>query len=181
MTKRNRRRSGRRTSAQSESGPPAVRGRAGLWASVALSLAGIGVSGYLAYKRVTGGNLACTRWAQCDVVNNSLYSTLYGIPICFIGLAGYLALLAAAIAALRTGGATQRAVLLLSFLMALGGFGFSLWLTYVEVYIIEALCSWCVASAVIITLLMAIGALNVWRGASPIHPGAAPRSPRGLR
>jgi len=134
-----------------------------LWASVVLSLAGIGVSGYLAYHRVFGGSLACTRWAQCDVVNNSVYSLLFGIPISFFGLAGYLALLALAVAALVTGGAMQRAILLLSLLMALGGFGFSIWLTYVEVYIIEALCAWCLASALIITLLTIMAAVSLWQ------------------
>jgi uncharacterized membrane protein len=134
-----------------------------LWASLVLSLAGIGVSGYLAYKRVAGGSLACTRWAQCDVVNNSLYSVLFGIPISFIGLAGYLALLGAAVAALITSGRTRRLILALGLLMALGGFGFSLWLTYVEVYIIEALCAWCLASAAIITLLAITNGVAAWR------------------
>jgi uncharacterized membrane protein len=133
-----------------------------LWTSVVLSLAGIGVSGYLAYHRLFGGSLVCTRWAQCDVVNNSLYSVLFGVPISFIGLAGYLALLGAAVASLVTTGKTQRAILLLNLLMALGGFGFSVWLTYVEVYIIEALCAWCLASALIIALLTITGAVSLW-------------------
>lgn len=166
MTKRNRRRSERQKTARPKLGRNTSAVRAGLWVSVALSAAGIGVSGYLAYTRVAGGSLVCTRWAQCDAVNNSLYATLYGVPISFIGLAGYFALLAVAVAALRTVGATQRAALWLGFLMALGGFGFSVWLTYVEIYIIEALCSWCIASAVIITLLTAIGALHLRRHAS---------------
>lgn len=134
-----------------------------LWASVGLSLAGMGVSGYLAYHRVFGGSLVCTRWAQCDVVNNSLYSTFLGVPVSFIGLAGYLALLGLAIAALVTAGTTQRAILLLSLLMALGGFGFSVWLTYVEIYIIEALCAWCLASAAIITLLAIVDGIGLWQ------------------
>ena len=134
-----------------------------LWGSVVLSLAGIGVSSYLAYHRVFGGSLVCTRWADCDVVNNSVYSLLFGIPVSFIGLAGYLALLALAIAALVTAGTTQRAILLLSLLMALGGFGLSVWLTYVEIYIIEALCVWCLASAAIITLLAIVDGIGLWQ------------------
>ena len=67
-----------------------------LWATVALSGLGIFVAGYLVTKRFTGGSLACTRWAQCDVVNNSVYSQIYGVPISVIGLAGYLLLLALA-------------------------------------------------------------------------------------
>jgi uncharacterized membrane protein len=132
-----------------------------LWGSVVLSIAGIGVSGYLAYMQVAGGSLACTRWAQCDVVNNSTYATLLGVSVSFIGLAGYLALLALAIGALTTGGSTHCTILRIGFLMALGGFAFSAWLTYVEIYIIEALCAWCLASAAIITLLTISNGMSV--------------------
>ena len=136
-----------------------------LWASTVLCGLGIVVSGYLALKRLTGGSLACTRWAQCDVVNNSVYSKFFGIPISFIGLAAYLLLLALALAALWTAGWTQRQILLLSLLLSLGGVGFSVYLTYIEIYVIEALCSWCVTSAIIITLLAIFGVVNVLRSA----------------
>ena len=132
-----------------------------LWATVALSGLGIFVAGYLVTKRFTGGSLACTRWAQCDVVNNSVYSQIHGVPISVIGLAGYLLLLALAFAALWTEGRTQRQILLLSLVLSLVGVGFSAYLTYLEIYVIEALCTWCVASAVIITLLAIVGAVTI--------------------
>jgi uncharacterized membrane protein len=130
-----------------------------LWASVVLSGLGVAISGYLVAKRFTGGSLACTRWAQCDEVNNSVYSQLYGVPVSVIGLAGYLLLLMLAVAALWTEGRTQRRTLLLSFVLALGGVGFSIYLTYLEIYVIEALCAWCVASAIVITLLAVVTAV----------------------
>lgn len=130
-----------------------------LWAAVILSGLGVSISGYLVAKRFTGGSLACTRWAQCDVVNNSVYSQLYGVPVSVIGLAGYLLLLMLAVAALWTAGRTQRRTLLLSFVLALGGVGFSIYLTYLEIYVIEALCAWCVASAVVIALLAIVTAV----------------------
>ena len=136
-----------------------------LWASTVLCGLGIVVSGYLASKRLTGGSLACTRWAQCDVVNNSVYAKILGIPVSFIGLAAYLALLALAVAALRTDGRVQRQMLLISLLLSIGGMGFSVYLTYLEVYVIEALCAWCVASAIIITLLAIVGAVVVLHSA----------------
>jgi uncharacterized membrane protein len=142
-----------------------VRVRPWLWASLVLSGLGIYVSGYLAYKRVAGGSLACTRWAQCDVVNNSVYAYFLGVPVSFLGLAGYGLLLALAIAALRTSGTVQRGILLVSLLASLGGVGFSIYLTYLEIYVIEALCAWCVASAVIITLLALTSAVGMWRAA----------------
>ena len=136
-----------------------------LWASAVLCGLGIVVSGYLASKRLTGGSLACTRWAQCDVVNSSIYAKFLGIPVSFIGLAAYLLLLALTLAALWTTGRTQRQMLLLSLLFSIGGVGFSVYLTYIEIYVIEALCSWCVASAIIITLLAILGVVNVLRSA----------------
>jgi uncharacterized membrane protein len=133
--------------------------RALLWAPVVLSGLGVFISGYLVTKRFTGGSLACTRWAQCDVVSNSVYSQLYGVPVAVIGLAGYLLLLALALAALWTEGRTQWQTLLLSFVLSLGGVGFSIYLTYLEIYVIEALCAWCVASAVVIALLAIVTAV----------------------
>ena len=135
--------------------------RALLWAPVVFSGLGIFVSGYLVAKRFTGGSLACTRWAQCDVVNNSVYSQLFGVPVSVIGLAGYLLLLGLALAALWTYGRTQRQLLLLGLILSLGGVGFSIYLTYLEIYVIEALCAWCVASAVIITLLAIVTAVGL--------------------
>jgi uncharacterized membrane protein len=138
-------------------------GRGWLWTPVVLSALGILVSGYLSVKRFTGGSLACSRWAQCDVVNTSVYAKIYGVPVAFIGLAGYLVLLGVALAVLQSSGPRQRRLLGLSFLLALGGVGFSAYLTYLELYVIEALCNWCVTSAVLITLLAVVGVVNLWR------------------
>ncbi|MGE5850759.1 MAG: vitamin K epoxide reductase family protein [Candidatus Methylomirabilota bacterium] len=141
----------------------ARRSQGWLWASVVLSAIGVLVSGYLSIKRFTGGSLACTRWADCDVVNNSVYAKFYGVPVAFIGLAGYLVLMGLAMAALMAEGADQRRLLGLGFLLALGGFGFSVYLTYLELYIIEAICMWCVISALLITLLTILGGINLRR------------------
>jgi uncharacterized membrane protein len=138
-------------------------GRGWLWTPVVLSALGILVSGYLSVKRFTGGSLACSRWAECDVVNTSVYAKIYGVPVAFIGLAGYLVLLGLALAVLQASGPTQRRLLGLSLLLALGGVGFSAYLTYLELYVIEALCSWCVSSATLISLLAIVGWVNLWR------------------
>jgi uncharacterized membrane protein len=148
--------------------------RALLWAPVVFSGLGIFVSGYLVSKRFTGGSLACTRWAQCDVVNNSVYSQFFGVPVSVIGLAGYLLLLGLALAALWTHGRTQRQLLLLGLLLSLGGVGFSIYLTYLEIYVIEALCAWCVASAILIALLLISNGLAAWRSC-PADDRAAAR------
>lgn len=145
-----------------------------LWTSVILSSVGIVISGYLVIKRFTGGNLVCTRWADCDVVNNSVYSQLFGVPVSAIGLVGYLALLGLAVAALWTHGGARHQILLLTLLLSLGGVGFSAYLTYLEIYVIEALCSWCVASAVVIMLFFLVSALAVRRSSSAETRAARP-------
>jgi len=138
-------------------------GQGWLRVPVVLSALGILVSGYLSVKRLTGGSLACSRWAQCDTVNNSVYAKIYGVPVAFIGLAGYLVLLGVALAALQTWGPTHRRLLAISFVLALGGVGFSAYLTYIELFVIQAICNWCVASATLITLLAIFGGVNLSR------------------
>ena len=154
-------------------------GQGRLWGPVVLSLLGIFVSGYLSVKRLTGGSLVCSRWAQCDTVNNSVYAKISGVPVAFIGLAGYLVLLGLAVAALQTWGPTHRRLLAISFVLALGGVGFSAYLTYIELFVIEAVCNWCVASAILITLLAILGGTNLWR-TIPQHLDTSP-SPSSLR
>jgi uncharacterized membrane protein len=100
------------------------------------------------------------------VVNNSVYAKIYGVPVSFLGLAGYLVLFALALAALQTWGSTHRRLLAVSCVLALGGFGFSAYLTYLELFVIQALCSWCVASAILITLLAIVGWVNLRRARS---------------
>ncbi len=147
----------------SETAPVLPGPRRWIWTSMVLCLSGIGVSGYLSAKRLTGGSLVCTRWAQCDTVNNSPYAKIAGIPVSFIGLVGYFLMLGLCVAALQQDGRSQRSLLMLGFLGALGGVAFSVYLTYLEIYVIEAICSWCVASAIIITLLGVTGAMSLMR------------------
>jgi uncharacterized membrane protein len=141
-------------------------GRGWLWAPVVLSALGILVSGYLSVDRFIGGSLACSRWAQCDVVNTSVYAKIYGVPVSFIGLAGYLVLLGLALTSLQAWGPARRRLLAVSLVLALGGVGFSAYLTYLELYVIKAFCSWCVSSATLISLLAIVGWINLWRARS---------------
>jgi uncharacterized membrane protein len=138
-----------------------------LWAPVGLAALGILVAGYLTVKRLGGGSLACTRWAQCDVVNSSPYATIGGVPVAFIGLAGYLLLFGLAAVAVQAQAEQRRQILWASFLLSAGGLLFSIYLTYLEVSVIQALCIWCLASAIIILLLALVGGLNLRRAGAP--------------
>ena len=120
------------------------------WAIPILSLIGLGVAGYLAYVETQMVEAVCGPIGDCNAVQSSSYAQLFGIPIGVIGVVGYLAILGAWVWG-RSGSATGRALLLG---MAMVGVIFSIYLTYLELFIIEAVCLWCLSSAVIVTLIM---------------------------
>jgi len=114
-----------------------------------LSTFGIGVASYIAIADSGGGAPVCIAGGRgCLTVAESSYSHLLGIDVAIFGIAGYVLLLVCAL--LRGDGARMA-----GFAFSLVGFGFSLYLTYLELFKIEAICQWCVASAVLMTLLFA--------------------------
>lgn len=113
----------------------------------ALALVGLAISSYIAIAEAGGGAPVCVAGSGgCEAVAASRYSELAGINVALIGIAGYVAIL---IGAAVRGDAGRFA----GFVLALIGFGFSAYLTYLELFEIEAICQWCVASAVVMTLL----------------------------
>jgi uncharacterized membrane protein len=121
-----------------------------------LALAGIGVATYITIADSGGGAPACVAGGHgCATVANSHYSHIAGINVAVFGIVGYVLLLAAAASpgdSGRFGG----------FLLALVAFGFSAYLTYLELFVIDAICQWCVASAVLTTLLLLINAARAF-------------------
>src|SRR5262249_39690051 len=111
---------------------------------------------YIAIAEFGGGAPKCLAGGHgCATVAQSHYSHLAGINVAAIGIFGYAALLAAAILPGdpgRFGG----------FLFALIGFGFRLYLPYLELFVIDAVCQWCVASAVLMALSLAIAAARAF-------------------
>jgi uncharacterized membrane protein len=119
-------------------------------AAGALALAGIGVATYISIAEFGGGTPVCLAGGHgCETVARSHYSHLAGINVAVIGIAGYVLLL---IAALVPGDLGRFG----GFLTALVGFGFSAYLTYLELFVIDAICQWCVASAVIMAVSLAV-------------------------
>ncbi|HEU4906378.1 MAG TPA: vitamin K epoxide reductase family protein [Solirubrobacterales bacterium] len=116
---------------------------------------GIGVATYIAIAEAGGGSPVCVAGGSgCQTVAESSWSHLLGVNIAVFGIVGYVLLLAAAL--LRGDGARMA-----GFGIALGGFGYSLFLTYLEIFKIEAICQWCVASAVLMTLLFGLNAVRM--------------------
>jgi uncharacterized membrane protein len=112
-----------------------------------LATFGIGVATYIAIADSGGGSPVCIAGGHgCQTVAESSYSHLAGVNIAIFGIAGYVVLLACA---LLRGDAFR----MTAFVVSLIGFGYSLYLTYLELFTIDAICQWCVASAVLMTLL----------------------------
>jgi uncharacterized membrane protein len=123
-------------------------------AMLALTVIGLGVASYLTYVHYAGIKPACTAGESCTKVQTSVYSHLAGVPVALMGLIGYITILGLLLA--PEGETTRLATAAVTTL----GFGFSVYLTYRELFSIHAICEWCVSSAVILTLLLC---LSVWR------------------
>jgi uncharacterized membrane protein len=126
-----------------------------------LALAGLGVAGYLTWVHYADLEPICAGGSGgCEKVQSSDYAELAGIPVALLGLIGYGAILAS----LMLPGDLGRFA---GAVLALVGFGFSAWLTYVELFELDAICQWCVASAVIMTALAAVTSLRFASSGAP--------------
>ena len=119
-----------------------------------VAVLGIGVATYITIADSGGGAPSCLAGGGgCETVANSSYSHIAGVNVAVFGIVGYVLLLLSAFFVsdlARFGG----------FAVALGGFGFSVYLTYLEIWKIEAICQWCVGSAVLMTILFALNAMR---------------------
>jgi uncharacterized membrane protein len=128
-----------------------------------MSLLGLLVSAYLyLYKIGRIGALACGS-GGCETVQTSVWSRFLGVEVALIGLIGYAVLLAVALVALRTDQVERRPSALLLTALAAGGVLFTAYLTYLELFVIHAICRWCVGSAVIIVTVLVLGLLELRR------------------
>jgi uncharacterized membrane protein len=131
-----------------------VNGRTLRRASVAVAVAGIMLTGYLVYVRETGSRLVCAT-GGCETVQSSSYSLVLGVPVALLGLLGYAAILALAIARGELAGLAQATV-------ALTAVAFAGYLLYVQLFVLDALCSWCVVNDALIATAAALAIARVW-------------------
>jgi uncharacterized membrane protein len=134
------------------------------WIAI-VAAAGAGVAGYLTYVHYADVSPLCLAHGGCETVQTSAYAKLAGVPVALLGLIGYLGVLASL--AVRTDLGR-----LAGAFIALVGFGFSAYLTYRELFTIDALCQWCVASAALMTALAVLTGLEALRTPPP-RPAAA--------
>jgi uncharacterized membrane protein/thiol-disulfide isomerase/thioredoxin/glutaredoxin len=131
-------------------------------ATVILIVAGLSVAAYLSYVEIHATSAICGPIGECNLVQSSPYARLFDIlPVGVLGVMGYLLLLIA-LAGRRFLPRLRRLSAWGFFGMAFSGSAFSLYLTWLERFIIRAICIWCIASAVLMTLLL-------WTSLAPVR------------
>ncbi len=124
------------------------------WLIPVLSLIGLGVAGYLAYVEVNQVEAICGPVGNCNTVQQSTYAMLFGIlPIGVLGVLGYLVIIILWLAGNLDLEAWQKTINALLWIVSMIGFLFSVYLTFLEPFVIGATCLWCISSAVIMTIL----------------------------
>ncbi|MBN2388634.1 MAG: hypothetical protein JXB85_16575 [Anaerolineales bacterium] len=125
------------------------------WAIPILCVIGLGVAGYLAYVETTHTEAVCGPVGDCNTVQQSKYALLFGVlPIGVLGMAGYVLILAAWAVERSFRGVLSDYAALAILGMAIFGTVFSIYLTFLEPFVIGATCAWCLTSAIIMTALL---------------------------
>ena len=126
-----------------------------------LSLVGIVLAGYLTIVHYRENLLVCGI-SSCHTVQASKYAVFLGIPVAVLGLAMYVALAILALVRLWLPFREEQATYGL-FILAFAGVLFSGYLTAIELWVINAICQWCVVSAILVTVIAVIEGWRVWR------------------
>ncbi|MDP1715330.1 MAG: vitamin K epoxide reductase family protein [Anaerolineales bacterium] len=131
-------------------------------ASLALVIIGLLVSIYMTVYKVTSNEGMCLGSGDCSTVNASRYSEVNGIPVAVLGILGYAAILAVQLFERRNSFFKQNGTLII-FGMALAGFIFTVWLVYVELVLLKAICPFCVTSQVAMTFIFIIAVMRLFK------------------
>lgn len=133
-------------------------------AQLLLVVIGLFVAGYLSYLKIENEAAACVETGpfNCNVVLNSIYSELAGIPIAYLGFAVYAAIGALLLLEPRSQALQQNGSLII-FGIGLFGWLFSMWLVYVQLILLQALCPWCLTHEANFSLLFLLICYRVYR------------------
>lgn len=132
-------------------------------AVMVLSTIGLGIAGYLTYTHFNEAALICTI-GGCETVQQSQYSTIGPVPIAMLGVGMFATLFT--LAGLRLRGSSVIAAdkaSLIAWAILLTGILYYGYLTYVEVFVLEAICQWCVASSLVALAIFGLETVYLWR------------------
>jgi uncharacterized membrane protein len=128
--------------------------------AVLLGLAAVGIALYLTFVHYRHDLLVCST-GGCETVQSSKYATIGPIPIAILGLGSSSVMLLAAIVRIVRRDLAFAATVVI-FALAAIGFGYEVYLTYVEIWVIDAICQWCVTFAIVTTLWMLLELWRLW-------------------
>jgi uncharacterized membrane protein len=142
--------------------PPPIdkSGQAYYWATFALACLGVLDATYLLVYKLTNNNAMCIGSGGCHDVNFSSYSEIGGIPVSVFGIAAFLVIAGILLLEPRLKFAQENGSLAI-FGISLAGVAFTAYLTWLEIYVIHAICPFCVASAVIISLIFILAIIRL--------------------
>ncbi|OGO26588.1 MAG: hypothetical protein A2W33_05860 [Chloroflexi bacterium RBG_16_52_11] len=131
------------------------------WASIVVAIIGIIDATYLSYVKIAHQEVYCGGSGACDTVNNSPYAEISGIPIAYMGLGAYIIILALLLLESRAEFWTNYSPMIV-FGMTLAGTLYSIYLTYVELAVLHAVCPYCVLSAIAISVLFILSLMRLF-------------------
>jgi uncharacterized membrane protein len=125
------------------------------WVVPTLAVIGLGIALYLTYVEVAQAQAICGPVGDCNSVQKSPYAKVLGvIPVGIFGIAGYIAILGAWLVKRYGPASVRKAATVSIWAMSVFGILFSIYLTFLEPFVIGATCMWCISSAVVMTLLL---------------------------
>jgi uncharacterized membrane protein len=127
-----------------------------------LSLLGMSISSYLTYVHYKEVSPICLPIAPCDAVLSSPYAAIWGIPLSLLGLLMYVLLAVLGFWLLREKKQGQTLIALVTYTLALSGTLFTAYLYYLEIFVIRAFCTWCIATSLVIFITLAFSLINLW-------------------
>jgi uncharacterized membrane protein len=130
--------------------------------AIALSILGLLVSIYMTIYKLTDNDKMCIGSGGCSVVNSSRYAEVSGIPVAVLGVGGYAAILAVLLLERKNKFLEQNGSMLF-FGLSITGFLFTLWLIYVEIALIKALCPFCLTSQAAMTIIFILSVIRLIR------------------
>ncbi len=120
---------------------------------IALSAIGVAIAVYLTWVALdANAEVACGPLGDCHTVQSSEYAEVAGVPVAALGLLMYMGLLGLVVAR-RVWRSAPEALVPLTFALALSGMLYSAYLTWLELFVIDAICAWCVTSALLVTVI----------------------------
>jgi uncharacterized membrane protein len=135
---------------------------AGWWFEIVFAMIGFADSVYLMWLKMSGGLAACGGIGDCESVNASIYSQINGIPVALLGAGAYTAILLFLFLESRDDFIGDWSPMIV-FGLSLTGTLYSIYLTYIEIAVLKAICPYCVVSAIAILIIFVISIARMRR------------------